>query len=171
MLTSDGASSLALVVNNPRHWLWSSHAQNILYRWCNLNPASEVFEAELGSLFIYFYFTLNNIYSSVPSSARLVLIGPCCSGTTMDSMNYQSDWLTQQWLLYRPIIAHVMNSNPDTQLGTRNKNFGPQTCTDLMHGSILLVTIPPPPTPSNPRDKFTPSGLGSPVLGVVGWGK
>ena len=77
-------------------------------------------------------------------------MGPCCSGTTMDSMNYQSDWPIQQWLLYRPIIAHVMNSNPDTQLGTRNKNFGPQTCTDLMHGSILLVTIPPPPNSQQP---------------------
>ena len=71
-------------------------------------------------------------------------MGPCCSGTTMDSINYQSDWLIQQWLLYRPIIAHVMNSNPDKQLRTRNKNFGPQTSTDLLHGSILLVTIQPP---------------------------
>ena len=42
MLTSDVASSLALVVNNPRHWVWSSQAQNILYHWCNLNPSSEV---------------------------------------------------------------------------------------------------------------------------------
>ena len=152
MLTSDVASSLALVVNNPRHWVWSSQAQNILYHWCNLNPSSEVCEAELVSLFIYFYFILKNIYSSVPSSVRLVWMSPCCSGTKMDSINYQSDWLIQQWLLYRPIIAHVMNSNPDTQLRTLNKNFGPQTCTDLMHGSILLVTIllnpfPPPATP------------------------
>ena len=153
MLTCDVASSLALVVNNPdRHWVWSSQAQNILYHWCNLNPSSEVCEAELVSLFIYFYFILKNIYSSVPSSVRLVWMSPCCSGTTMDSINYQSDWRIQQWLLYRPIIAHVMNSNPDTQLRTLNKNFSPQTCTDLMHGSILLVTIllnpsPPPATP------------------------
>ena len=46
----------------------------------------------------------------------------------MDSTNYQPDWLIQQWLLYRPIIAHAMNSNPDTQLGSQNKNFGAQTC-------------------------------------------
>ena len=152
MLTSDGASSLALVVNNPRHLVWSSHAQNILYHWCHLNPSSEVCEAELVSLFtgIYFYFILKNIYSSVPSSARLVWMSPCCSGTTMDSINYQSDWLIQQWLLYRPITAHVMNSNFDTQLRTRNKNFGPQTCTDLMHRSILLVTILLPPPPATP---------------------
>ena len=80
-------------------------------------------------------------------------MSPCCSGTKMDSINYQSDWLIHQWLLYRPIIAHVMNSNPDTQLRTLNKNFGPQTCTDLMHGSILLITIllNPSPPPATPR--------------------
>ena len=67
-------------------------------------------------------------------------MGLCCSGTTMqDSMNYQPDWPIQHWLLYRPIIAHVMNSNPDTQLGTQNRNFGAQTCRDLTHGSILVV--------------------------------
>ena len=30
----------------------------------------------------------------------------------------------------------------------------------VMHGSILLVTITPPPTPGQPRDKSSPLGLG-----------
>ena len=103
-------------------------------------------------------------------------MGPCCSGTTMDTMNYRPDWLIQQSLLYRLIIAHTMNSNPDTKCGTQNKNFGAQSCRQTQtHGSILLVTIPsPPPPPNNAQDKSSPSGLGvgtvwrDPVPGVGG---
>ena len=43
--------TLALVVNDPRHWVLSGHAQSILDHWCNLNPVSEFCEAVLGSFF------------------------------------------------------------------------------------------------------------------------
>ena len=164
-------------MNNPRHWVWSSQAQNILYHWCNLNPASEVCEAELVSLFIYFYFILNNIYSGVPSLARLVLMGPCCSRTTMDTMNYRPDWLIRQSLLYRLIIAHMINSNPDTQLGTQNKNFGAQTCRQTWCTVQFYLLPSPPPTPQQPPGQVQPFRPGSrnclkrSCPGGRGWGK
>ena len=51
LLRDSENEELALVVNNPRHWVLSGHAQSILDHWCNLNPVSEVCEAVLGSFF------------------------------------------------------------------------------------------------------------------------
>ena len=86
-------------------------------------------------------------------------MGHCCSGTTMDSMNYQSDWPIQQWLLYGPIIAHVMNSNPDTQLGTQNKKCRSSDMqTNLMHGSNFSCYHPLPPTSQQPPGQVQPFG-------------
>ena len=113
MLTSDEASSLTLAVNNLRNWVWSNYEQNIMYRWCNLNPASEVCETVLGSLF-----WIDNGCNELPTT----LADP-----TMASL--QTNHSTSCDGLWSRYTA----GDPEQECWCSDMQI------DLMHGSVLVV--------------------------------